>query len=229
MTAPARICVYAALATGLAFLPALLPDAPVRAEEGQVLERFEVARDGDVLLLPVTFRGKTYRFGLDSAAKYNVFDTSLPLGDRIDEIPLLNADGPVRLRLFAAPEAKTGGLNLKTAEPVAAFDFAGFREALGGDLHGALGLPFFRRHVVRVDFDKGELLVLKEPGRDCGRAFAVTYNEQGQPLLRIDLGGGNQPEFTIATGSGSWVSLAEHWFDITLREGGLSGRWRRAV
>jgi hypothetical protein len=213
MNVPTRLLVCAALATGL---------APAPAEETQVLERFAVATGGEPLLLPVTFRGRTYQFCLDSGSTPNVFDTSLPLGDPLEETLVGGAEGPVRLRLFAAPEARAGGLNLQTAEPVVAFDFAMFRQVLGRDLHGFLGMPFFRSHVVRVDFDQGELLVLKAADPDCGRRFAVTYDPNGAPRLRIDLAGGNRPEAIIDTGWSGSACLAEPIFDATLKSGGLA-------
>ena len=37
-------------------------------EDANVVERFKVASDGDALLLPVTFQGKTYQFLLDTGA-----------------------------------------------------------------------------------------------------------------------------------------------------------------
>jgi hypothetical protein len=215
MPAPARSWVCVALATGLAFLPA-------RAEEGQVLERFAVARDGDALLLPVTFRGKTYQFGLDSGSTWNVFDTALPLGDPLDERPAWGTDSLVRLRFFPAPQARTGGLNLKTTEPVVAFDCARFRRVLGSDIHGFLGMPFFRRHVLRVDFDQGEVLVLQKAGPDCGRGFAVRYDERRVPLLRIDVAGDTGQEVAIETGWTGSVCLAEPLFDTAVKQEDLA-------
>jgi hypothetical protein len=222
MTAPPRIWVCVALATGLAFLLVPAFDTPAHAEQGRVLERFEVAKDGDHLLLPVRFGRKTYQFVLDSGSSLNAFDTSLPLGNPIDETEARGPDGSVRLKLYEAPEARIGGLDLKTPEPVVAFDFAKLRQVSGYEIHGMIGMPFFRQNVVRIDFDKGELLVLKEPGRDCGRGFAVTYDRGIRLPLSIDVAGDNKQEFIIDTGLSGSGCLAERLFEATLKGGGLA-------
>jgi hypothetical protein len=214
--------VFVTLAGGLALLQTPVPETPAQTQEGAALERFEVSRDLDLLLLPVKLGGKTYPFGLDSGSTTHSFDTSLPLGNPIEEADVSGQDGMVRLKAFAAPEAMLGGLSLKTAEPVIAFDFAHVRQVLGCEIRGMIGVPFFRRNIVRIDFDKGELLVLKEPGRDCGRAFAVRCDAGMLPLLRVDVGGDEKQEFILDTGWTGSVCLDGKLFETTRKKGALA-------
>jgi hypothetical protein len=218
-----RICVIVLSVVSLGLVPLLAPAAPPPSEEKGVLERFEIARDGDCLLLPVKFNGTTYQFMLDSGAALNVFDSSLPLGEAINETEARGAEGSVRVKVFAAPEATVGGLNLKTDEPVFAFDFTKIRQVVGYEVHGFIGMPFLRRHVVRLDFDRGELLVLKEPGRDCGRAFSVAA-EGRMPYLTINFGGDSKQEFLIDTGWSGSSCLARKLFDTALKQEDLAVR-----
>ena len=96
-------------ATTFGFVAPVFAEEPKPLARKNVLERFEVARNGNALVLPVQFKGKTYRFILDTGASVNLFDVSLPLGDPIAEI---NAKGDgekqARLKVFSAPPASLG-------------------------------------------------------------------------------------------------------------------------
>ena len=61
----------------LALLTALWrPVISAQPPHQSVPEEFAVAKDGDVLLLPVIFEGKRYSFALDTGSEVTVFDTS---------------------------------------------------------------------------------------------------------------------------------------------------------
>ncbi len=214
---------FLALVVGLGLASLLCAEEPKRDRaENNVLERFKVAQDGDCLLLPVKYKGKTYQFMLDTGATKNVFDSSLPLGNPIEESDIKGAAGAVRLKLYDAPSAEVGGLSLKTTEPVVAFDSTRLRQVTGYEVYGFIGMPFIRHNVLRVDFDKGELLILKEPGGDCGQEFAVTYNEGGLPHLGVKVAGDDKHKFLLDTGLGSTGDLATKSFDTLLRNADLT-------
>jgi hypothetical protein len=213
---------------GLALVLGLALGGLIHAEEpksdrndANVLERFRIAKDGDCLLLPVKYGGKTYQFLLDTGSTCNMFDSSLSLGKPTDEALVVGFGGAVRLRLYDAPEAAVGALSLKSADPVAAFDFTMFRQVTGHEVYGVIGMPFLGRHVVRVDFDRGELLVLKEPGRDRGQGFEVTYNERALPCLTAGVAGDKRHRFQLDTGYNGTGNLATKPFDALLNDGGL--------
>jgi hypothetical protein len=186
-----------------------------------VVARYKVARDGDILLLPVKYRGKTYQFFLDTGASHNVFDASLPLGNPIGEMQTIGPAGAVSLKYYEAPPASVGGLSLNTSDPILGFDHTKFREVTGYEVYGAVGMSFLRRHVLQVDFDNGEVLVLKKPGQDCGQGFVVTYDEQMQPRISAFVAGDYQQEFQLDTAFSDTCRLAPKSFDAVYNRGAL--------
>ncbi len=168
------------------------------------------------------YKGKTYQFLIDSGSTWNVFDSSLPLGNPIDESDIKGAADAVRLKLYDAPSATVGGLSLKSTEPVVAFDFTRLRQVTGYEVYGFIGMPFLRRNVFRVDFDKGELLVLKRPSSDCGQEFAVNFNERGIPRISVKVASDEKQKFLLDTGLSSTGDLATKSFDTLLRNADLT-------
>jgi PDZ domain/Aspartyl protease len=220
---PGNRHIFLALVVGLSLASLLCAEEPKRDRiENNVLERFKVAQDGDCLLLPVKYKGKTYQFLIDSGSTWNVFDSSLPLGNPIDESDIKGAADAVRLKLYDAPSATVGGLSLKSTEPVVAFDFTRLRQVTGYEVYGFIGMPFLRRNVLRVDFDKGELLVLKKPSSDCGQEFAVNFNEGGIPRISVKVVGDEKQKFLLDTGLRITGDLATKSFDTLLRNADLT-------
>jgi hypothetical protein len=177
-------------------------DPKPAVEDANVLARFPVAADGDALLLPVTFKGKTYRFLLDTGATCNFFDPSLPVGGAGEAGTLETPAGVTRTLNIAAPEATLGKFSLRTREPATVLDLARIRQVSGSDIRGVVGMAFLRQHVVRLDMDKGEVLFLKSArpaGTDSGEAFPLAY-ERGSPVVNADLAGWGRAWFCVDTG-----------------------------
>jgi hypothetical protein len=215
-------CALLTLAACLGTVGPVHNEEPKRPpDDKNALARFKVATEGDCLLLPVRFKGKTYQFLLDTGSTVNVFDSSLPLGKPIDEGNFGGAAGPARLKRYASPEATVGGLPLKSAKPVAALDFTKVRQVIGHEIHGILGMPFLRSHVIQVDFDRGELLLLKEPGRDCGQGFTLSREEPGILLLRAGVAGYDEQEFILDTGAAG-CTLTRESFGAALKRKDLA-------
>jgi hypothetical protein len=168
------------------------------AGDANVLARFEVAKDGDPLLLPVTFKGKTYRFLLDTGSSWHLFDQALGLdGPRTGEFETLA--GPIETVVTDAPEAMLGKLSLDTPESVGVLDMRGWRQDWIDELYGIIGMSSLKKHVVRIDFDKGEVLFLKSAGRDSGGAIPLSYDND-RPVVRADLSGWGEETFLLDTG-----------------------------
>lgn len=167
-----------------------------------VIERFKLAIGEPLLLVPVQLKGKTYQFALDTGSSNGVFDSSLAplLGDPIATQDLRTTDGVTRVPAFRSPDAKLGGLSLRTGEPVVAADLRGLREGLGMEVYGLVGMDFLGRNVFRVDSDRGEVVFLRSPGADPGRRLAVTL-ENKVPHVRVQLSGLAEPQsFLVDTG-----------------------------
>jgi hypothetical protein len=211
-------------------------------EDKLVVEQFDVARDGDLLLLPVTLKGKKYLFLVDTGTTLNLYDASLPLGKPKAEDTADGGDGPVTVPLFDPPDARVGCLSLRSPEPVCGLNLRQLREASGQDIYGILGMSFLHRHVVRIDFDAGKLAFLTGAGPDPGVAVPLTLSRIGAPLVSAEVAGWGREKFTVDTGwsgegSGSLRRdlfrslLQKEDLKVVGREGSLSttgpGRWCR--
>jgi hypothetical protein len=163
------------LAVTLALLLLAAAEPKPAREDKLVLEQFDVARDGP-LLLPVMLQGKKYLFLVDTGATLNIFDTSLPLGKPKATAETAGPDGPITAPLFDAPDATVGCLSLFSLQPVYQMSLKGTREASGQEVYGVLGMDFLRHRVVRVDFDAGKLAFLERAGSDPGVAVPLTLS-----------------------------------------------------
>ena len=73
-----------------------------------VLERFEILKDGEGLLLPVTFNDQQYMFMLDTGCSVSVYDKVLKLGDPLGTVTADSPGGKKEIELFKAPSAHLG-------------------------------------------------------------------------------------------------------------------------
>jgi len=144
--------------TGRALLGQDGPEGEVRDDHSldNVLEEFEVAKNGDLLLLPVQFNdGKTYQFMVDTGHPTAAVDLTLKryLKATGETALIAGRDEP----MYSFRDASIGRLRIPPQRDVECRDMSGFSEASGYDLRGILGMQFLRRYVVDIDFDAGRL------------------------------------------------------------------------
>jgi hypothetical protein len=192
----------AALALMLVAGPAIAQEAELAPGQPLVLEEFDVARDGDALLVPVTLQGKKYLFLVDTGTNANCVDSSLLFGPPREKVTNEAAGGPVTLNLYDPPDAGLGSFALRPSGPVLGVDLKHLRDGTGHEVCGVLGMAFLRNRVVRVDFDAGKLTFLKEVGPEPGRPVTLSYDEDGTPLVWVSLAGWVREPFIIDTGFG---------------------------
>jgi hypothetical protein len=172
-------------------------------QNGGVLERFPVAGDGDLLIVPVTIQGKQYPFCVDTGCTQTAFDTSLIplLGPRIDNIEVQGPAKTVQIERYTPPKAYLGKLPLPQQEPALVTDLSAFRGVGGHDIRGLLGMDFLRQYVVRIDFDRGMLTFQKSIGREEGAALQLYFDGlKDIPRVDADLGSGQPERFLVDTG-----------------------------
>jgi hypothetical protein len=200
MSSP-RACQSFALALLVVVGPSTAEGPKPAADIRLVLEEFDVARDGYHLLLPVTFKGKKYRFVVDTGATVNCYDPSLPLGKPKGEVATETLDGCFRIPFYHPPDAAVGSLGIRSDLPVLGFDMKPFREAaIGYEVYGILGMDFLRNHVIRIDFDTGKLTFLREAGREPGQAVPLTFDRGNRPSVVMEIAGWGREEFVVDTG-----------------------------
>lgn len=178
-------------------------ESPRDAANDNILERFAVAKGGDVLLLPVTVAGKERLFLLDTGCSHTVFDKTVDLGRPRETVLVNTPNGPAQVSVFDPPEGKVGKLPLRGLGPVGREDLSPLREATGYEIAGVLGMDFLGRHVVRIDFDKGEATFLKKAGRVANpsdKPIPIAWVPGAVPEVAAALRGREAIRFQIDTG-----------------------------
>ncbi len=206
----------------------LLAHVTVRApfsaadEDNAVVEEFAVARNGDVLLLPVAIGGHEYSFVVDTGCTCTVVDTALR-----SELVSTGANaqlngGHAGHALYNLRGAQVGKTRQVVDGPTLCMDLGLPREASGYDIRGIIGMSFLKRHVIRIDFDSGTLAILASASRSSGHAFPLSYNATDLPLLDAQVAPDDSIRFIIDTGSNaSEVSLTGYRFGDLVENGRL--------
>lgn len=176
LVAVAWLCVQATLCP---------PRLQAAERDDNVIETFDVARDGDVLLVPVAIGDREYRFMLDTAASITTVDKLLesqlePTGWSSDYEGKNN-------KIYRLMASLVGESHLPIEEETAfCLDFTRSRGIYGHDLHGILGMSFLKSHVIRVDFDAGKLSFLKRAPASAGSQMPLFYDANERPRLKVE-------------------------------------------
>lgn len=190
-----RAALAAVIICAAAISDAVSADEPARAE------CFQVASDGDLLLLPVRIGHKDGLMALDTGASVTLFDSSLPLGKPIGTFQAKTPGGNVALPTHEVPYAMVGKHKLQESlTRVVAADLVKLRQVFGSEFHGILGMDFLSNHVVQIDFDRGELSFLKAPDPKAGQAYPMPYQQGQMPSLVLHLSEHLQETFLLDTG-----------------------------
>jgi PDZ domain len=199
--------------------PVAEPDAKL------VLASFDVPKHGDFLVLPVTIDGQTYKFGVDTGATRTIFDISLrqhtgepgeklngksslgkalevetryPLDAQLGELDLdLPCDAGWRVRLFGIIP-----FEYKHRLPVPLLDLSALRKLTGYDIRGIIGMDILRQHVVRIDFEKGKLWLLKAATDGTEPRAKIAWDKNGLPTVEARVADKALEPFLIDTGHG---------------------------
>lgn len=167
-----------------------------------VLERFAVAKNGDDLLVPVTVAGKDHPFVVNTATTATLFDISLPLGQPVDVLTVNGAEKKVEIKVYNPPEAKLGSVSLRPLPGVFGEDLNSIRQVTGLPIRGILGMDFLGRHVLHIDVEKGEFLLLKSAPKSAGEELPISWEPGGLPYVNGELAPGESVRFVVDTGMG---------------------------
>ena len=186
------------------------PGATIPAD--LILERFAVNKGGDALLVPVKIAGKERLFIVDTGCTMTTVDSGLLSGEPRASTMMETPQGLTIIKVHAAPEGSIGRLPLGV-DSVLGMELEKFRELSGYPIEGILGMDFLGRHVVHIDFDRGELLFLKSSPKDAGNLLPLHGDQGDIPELDAWFSGARNVRFRVDTGhvrleSGSVESLA---------------------
>jgi hypothetical protein len=167
-----------------------------------VLERFAVANNGDVLLIPVRIANKDHLVVVDTGTTNTLFDTSLPLGQPVGSVMADGAQKTTELTLYNPPAATAGKLPMHLFEPVAGMDMKSFRQISGHPVEGILGMDFLGNHVVQMDIAKGELVFLKSAPKNAGEELPISWEPGDVPYITGQIPPEVPFRFVVDTGMG---------------------------
>ena len=184
----------------------------------RILAEFTIAKGGDLILVPVTFKENEYLFFLDTGCSHTVFDSSLKheLGDvkRIERG--LTHGGPMAAEFFDAPAAFLGPFNMQDCSEIFCSDFRMLSYIQGKRISGVIGMNFLKKYVVQIDFDRGVLSFLRPirgQNPDWGEELEINYDSLGAPHVMGNIHDGIKVNFVIDTGDNSSGALEGKIFD----------------
>lgn len=179
-------------------------EPPVKIPATLVLQRFKVAKGGDILLIPIRVEGKDRMFVVDTGFACTAFDSPLLHGKPRGEYRVRTPQGVSEKPLYDAPEASVGHLPFRTrtgtSASVLAIDMKPLREAFGYPIEGILGLDFLGKYVLHINFDAGELLFLEAAPVNAGEEIPLTLDEGKTAIVSVGLKEGDKVPFIIDTG-----------------------------
>jgi hypothetical protein len=163
------------------------------------IEEFDVARHGDFLLVPVTIDGRKYEFLVDTASTWSVVDTTLeshlePTGKTT------RVNGSPGVPIYQLPPTHVGTSRLPVTGRAVCFDLEPFRKYSGHNIRGLLGMTFLKDKILRIDFDRGKLAVLRSPPAHQKNSFALSYSGWRLPLVTLELAPDRPVSFELDTG-----------------------------
>jgi hypothetical protein len=183
-----------------------------------VIEEFDVAQGGGFILLPVTLKGQTYPFILDTGSESTAFDTRLRphLKGLKKTSRLVAPNGTVRADMFESPDATLGKLKLPTEGFVICTDLSEVRHAIGKEVYGVLGMDFLQAHKFRIDFDHGKVVFLRSidtTDENLGKPIHVGYKDVRTPYVAAALSLDHVDDFVVDTGASTTGTLTPTYFN----------------
>ncbi len=179
------------------------------------LAEFEIAPDGDFVLLPLVIHHREYRFLVCTGLSTTVIDEKLRDELELPAAESRNAGGNRGKKRYKL-SARLGTSELTFPDGVEMGDYTTMREGLDLDFHGEIGMDVLHRHIVQFDFDEGILRFL--PAVPTGSGEAIRIFQQGQeysvPILLLTVPGEKPQRFFVSTGrAGNSLDIDNKFLD----------------
>ncbi|WP_422931166.1 PDZ domain-containing protein [Singulisphaera sp. PoT] len=205
--------------------PARGQDAPAKIRTEDIIDRFDMDPDGDLLIVPVTLGRRSFPFILDTGTTLNAFDTQLKdyLGPVQEYIDIKTASGGETLKLYDPPRAFMGRFNLRTPQGVTCMDLNGVRRATGHEFYGIVGMTFMLDRVIHLNFDEGKLSFLRSDAPRLGTPVPIAMVKE-MPRINVDFEGLGLRSLLCDTGSVGVGSgnLSTSDFNSLIKSGGVN-------
>lgn len=196
-----------------------------RQAQAPLLAEFDIASDGDVLLVPVTIEGQQLQFMVGTNTFFTVFDVRLreQLGLPAGGTEPSTADPGLSVTYIESPGGQVGPLELPTSRRVIYYDLTSLREVTGYEIDGVLGIDFLKEYVVQIDFDQGKLRFLSDVPDDAGRSRPLMYSgERKLPQVAVNLRDFGRTLFSVRIGPPVGMGLEPMLFQEVCRQNELA-------
>ncbi len=161
------------------------------------LAEFEIAPDGDFVLIPLIINQREYPFLVCTGVATTIIDTRFRDELQLPKLPAREGQSQ-RYKL----QARLGEFDLSFENGVEAGDYAAMRAGLDLAIYGELGMDVLDGKIMQIDFDEGLLRFLRFVPAGSGRAIKVFSKGQPSPVptLWLALPGEKAEPFVVATG-----------------------------
>jgi hypothetical protein len=183
--------------TLLWFLPGAGPHVSPAQNHVRPLAEFEIAPDGDFVLVPLIINHREYPFLVCTGIATTIIDAKLR--DELQLPPVASRHGQNRRYQL---HARLGEFDLRFLDGVEAGDYAAMRAGLDLDIYGELGMDVLGGKIMQIDFDEGILRFLPFVPSGSGQAIKVFQKRKQSaiPILSLALPGEKAESFVVATG-----------------------------
>jgi predicted aspartyl protease len=123
------------------------------------------------------------------------------------------------VQTFDALPAFVGPFSMQNCGEVTCLNLKMLTLIAGKEISGLIGMNFLRKHVLRIDFNNGRLILLKtlkETNFDWGEEFTISFNLLGLLQIKGNVLGYIKADFTIDTGSNATGTLDRRIFEEIL-------------
>jgi hypothetical protein len=179
--------------------------AALRAADDNVVESFDVAKDGSHLMLPVAVGDTNCQFVLDTGCDVSAFDNSLEgaLKRKPLSITFTVQNGSVastHFDTFKCLNVTVGRSKLPFGNRSVCKDLSVIRDSTDRDIRGLVGMEFLAEHVVEIDFDAGRVSFLRNADNAVGEKIAMGCGPRQCPMVEGHIPDAGYVAFLIDTG-----------------------------
>jgi len=194
---------------------------PSARDANRVIEAFDIAKNGDFILLPVSIMGREYQFVLSTAAVRTVVDTRLrqTLGDPIGRRSDATIDGELEYAEYEPVPMKIGNGEFTAARELVCSDLAQIRAMTGHDIYGLVGLDYLRGRIIEIDFDAGKFRVVASVEPAEGSSSRILVRTENGHAATFSIPGLARQPFVIDTAVTSPVSITALAVDALIESG----------
>ena len=181
-------------------------DSAATVSSDLVVARFPIDHGPGPLLIPVRIAGKDHIFLADTGMTVTGMEVSLLSGKRLRPVLVKTAGGVCVMDEYEPPVASIGTTPCRFGETVLSVDLTRLRNEVRLPIEGILGMDILGQHVLHLNFDEGELLLLKSAPAGAGRPIPIDWEPGDTPTILGFVPGADRVRFMIDTGHISLLS-----------------------